>query len=72
MVLEKAGEDQLDRSCEKCRYITLSQEGKEYPTCNKRRKANWNAHILGRKCLIEHVTEGKKEERSDGKTGNKR
>ena len=61
MVLEKAGEAQLDRSHEKCRCITLSQEGKEYPTCYKRRKANWNAHILRRKCLLKHVTEGKKE-----------
>jgi hypothetical protein len=61
VVLEKAGEDQLDRSCEKCRCITLSQEGKEYPTYNKRRKANWNAHILRRKYLLKHVTEEKKE-----------
>jgi hypothetical protein len=71
VVLEKAGEVQLDRSREKCRCIKLSQEGKEYPTCNKRRAANWNAYILRRKFLLKHVTEGKKEERSDGKTGNK-
>jgi len=71
VVLEKAEEDQLDRSYEKCRCITLSQEGKEYPTCNKIRKANWNVHILPRKFLLKHVTEGKKEEISDGKTANK-
>jgi len=71
VALEKAEEDQLDRSREKCRCITLSQEGKGYPKCNKRRKANWNDYILRRKCLLKHVTEGKKEERSDGKTGNK-
>jgi hypothetical protein len=71
VALEKAGEDQLDRSREKCRCIRLSQEGNEYPTCNKRRKANWNTRILRRECLLKHVTEGKKEERSDGKTGNK-
>jgi hypothetical protein len=25
----------------------------------KRRKANWNGHILGRNCLLKHVIEGK-------------
>jgi hypothetical protein len=35
-VLEKDGEDQLDRSCNKCRRITNSQEGEEYPTNNKK------------------------------------
>jgi hypothetical protein len=32
MVLEKDGEDQLDRSCEKRRSITYSQGGQGYPT----------------------------------------
>jgi hypothetical protein len=35
VVLEKNGEDQLDRSCEKRGSITQSQGGKEYPTYNK-------------------------------------
>jgi hypothetical protein len=35
VVLEKTGEDQLDRSCEKW-SITQSQGGKEYPTYNKK------------------------------------
>ena len=26
----------------------------------KRRKGNWNGHILRRNCLLRHVTEGKK------------
>ena len=34
-MLEKGGEDQLDRSCEK---RTDSQEGDEYPVNNKKKK----------------------------------
>jgi len=36
MVLGKAGEDQLDRSCEKWRSITQSQGGQEYPIYSDR------------------------------------
>jgi hypothetical protein len=36
--LEKDGEDQLDRSCEKWRSITRSQGRKEYPTYNKKKE----------------------------------
>jgi len=35
VVLEKDGEDQLDRLCEKWRSITESQGAEEYPTWNK-------------------------------------
>jgi hypothetical protein len=35
VVLEKDGEDQLDRSCEKLTNIITSQEGKKHPVCNK-------------------------------------
>jgi hypothetical protein len=38
VVLEKNGEDQLDRSCEKWRSITQSQGGVEYPIYNKKKK----------------------------------
>jgi hypothetical protein len=38
VVLEKNGEDQLDRSCEKWRSITQSQGGEEYRTYNKKKK----------------------------------
>ena len=31
----------------------------------KRRKANWIGHILCRNCLLEHVMEGKVEERME-------
>ena len=35
----------------------------------KRRKDNWIGHILGRNCLLKHVTEGhRRTDRSKGKT----
>jgi hypothetical protein len=43
----------------------------------KRRKASWIGHILHRKCLLQHVTEGKieigaKKDISDRKTKKKK
>ena len=38
VVLEKDGEDRLDRSCEKWRSITQSQGEEEFPTYNKRKE----------------------------------
>jgi hypothetical protein len=40
----------------------------------KRRKANWNCHILRRNCLLKHVIEGKLEGRIDmtGRRGRRR
>jgi hypothetical protein len=35
---EKDGEDQLDRSCEKCSSITKGQGGVEYPTNSKKKE----------------------------------
>jgi hypothetical protein len=75
VVLEKNGEDQLDRSCEKWRSITQSQGGEEYPTYNKKkRKANWIGHILRRNCLLKHVIEGQLEGRIEmtGRRGRRR
>ena len=40
------------------RNIIECQGRKKYPTFNKRRKANWIAHILRSNCLLKHVTEG--------------
>jgi hypothetical protein len=37
VVLEKDGEYQFDGLCEKRRVIK-SQEGEEYPTCNKKKE----------------------------------
>jgi hypothetical protein len=39
------------------------KEERKYLTCNKRRKANWIGHILGRNCLLEDVIQGKIEGR---------
>jgi len=39
--MEKDGEDQLDRSCEKWRSVTYSQGAEEYPTW-----ANWIGYIV--------------------------
>jgi hypothetical protein len=44
VVLETDGEDQSDRPCEKC---------------NKKRKGNWNVHILRENDLLKHITGGK-------------
>ena len=40
-----------------------SQEGKEYFTQIKRRKADWNVRILRGKVLKKHIIKGKKEEK---------
>jgi hypothetical protein len=65
VVLEKDGEDQLDRSCDKCRSITQSL-GRDEHAIN-RRKTNWIVHILGKNCLRKHVIE-----RKIGGTGDKK
>jgi hypothetical protein len=57
VVLEKDGEDQLGRSCEKLTSITKSQAGGEYPT-NSKKKECCVGHILPRGCLRKHPTEG--------------
>ena len=63
MVLEKYGQDQLDRSCEK-RSTACSPGGKEirHTRTIKRRTANWIGHILRRNCLLKLVIEGNIEE----------
>jgi hypothetical protein len=75
VLLKKDGEDQLDRSCEKCGSVTKSQGGVSYVVQTiKRRKVSWIGHSLFRNCLLEHCIEGKIEERkdkSDGKTRKK-
>jgi hypothetical protein len=65
MVLEKDGEDYLDRWCEKGRNITCSQEGEEYPTHNKGNEVPWIGHVLRRNCILKHVMQGKIKGRSE-------
>jgi hypothetical protein len=57
VVLEKDGEHQLDRPCEK------SQGGEGYSKIIKINKVNFIGHILCRNCLLKHVIEGKIEGR---------
>ena len=83
MVLEKDGEDQLDRSCEKylesfeiwCwrrmekiswtdhvrneEVLLRVNEQRNILHEIRKRKANWNRHILRRNCLLKQVIEGK-------------
>jgi hypothetical protein len=43
MMMEKAGEDQLDQSCEKWSSTAQSQGGQKYPTYNTKKegKLDW-------------------------------
>jgi hypothetical protein len=68
-VLEKAGEEQLDRSCEKS--FTKKTERDNLRTI-KRRNVNWIGHILRRNCLLTHATEGKTEKKVTGRRGRRR
>jgi len=64
VVLEKDGEDQLDRLCVRNEEVlrTVKEERNILRTV-KRRKANWIGHILCTNSLLKHVTEGKREGR---------
>jgi hypothetical protein len=56
MVLEMAGDDLLDRSCEVHR---VKGERDSLHTV-KRVKVNWIGHCWRRDCLLKHVIEGTK------------
>ena len=56
VVLEKDGEDQLDRSCEKWRSVN---EQRNILHEIRKRQATWIGHILHRNCLLQQVIEGK-------------
>lgn len=57
-MLEKNGEDQKDRSCEKRRSIRQSQGEYNIQLTLKRRKNNWTDHMLRSTCLLKNVTGG--------------
>jgi hypothetical protein len=64
MVLEKDGEEHLDRSVRN--KVLQRVKGKTDILCAiKKRKPNWTGHILRMNCLIKHVTEGKIEEKTE-------
>jgi hypothetical protein len=58
VVLEKEGEDQLDRSCEEGRSITWSQNERNILHSMKRRKSKWTGNILHSNWLPKDVIEG--------------
>ena len=57
IVLEKDGEDRLERSCEK-----WVKKDRNIPHTIKRRPSGWIGHILRRNCFIKHIIEGKIEQ----------
>jgi hypothetical protein len=61
LLLEKDDEDQLDRSCEKCRSIANSEGGRKILHKIKITKVNWIRHLLRRNCLLKHIIEGQLE-----------
>jgi len=56
VVLEKAGDDHFDRSCEMCR---VKGERDSLHTV-KRVKVNWIGHFWRRNCLLRHFVAGTK------------
>jgi hypothetical protein len=73
VVLQKDGEDKLDRSCEKWRSITkVKKEMNVLHTI--RRNANWCVHTYCRNCILKQVIEGKAEGRIQvtGRRGRRR
>ena len=59
VVLEKDGEDQLDRPCENEEVLLRVNEQRNILHEIRKRKDNWIGHILRRNCLLEQVIEGK-------------
>jgi len=59
VVLEKDGEEQLDRSCEMKKVLLRVKERRNILHEINKRKAKWIGHILHRNCLLQWVTEGK-------------
>ena len=57
MVLEKDGEDPLDRSCVKRLRITYSEVGRKYQCINKKKEGSMNGSDLPRNFLPKQVFE---------------
>jgi hypothetical protein len=58
VVLEKDGEDQLDRSMREEEVLLTVKEKMRILHTSKRRKANWIGLILRRNCLPNQVIKG--------------
>ena len=52
-MLEKDGEDQLDRSCEKLKVLLRVEEQRYIPHEIRKRKTNRIGHILRRKSFLQ-------------------
>ena len=59
MVLEKDGEDQLDRSCGNEEVLLRVNEQRNILREIRKQKANGIGHILRRNCLLKQIIEGK-------------
>jgi hypothetical protein len=59
VVLEKDGDDQLDRSCEKRSILERAKKEKNILHAIHWRKTKWICHILRRNCVLKHVIEVK-------------
>ena len=66
--LEKDGEDQFDRSCEKWKVLQRVKEDRNILLTIKGIETNWIGHIFRGNCLLNHVIDGNLE----GKRGVKR
>ena len=61
MVLEKVGEEHLDRFVRNEEVLLGMKENRNILHTIKRRKANWIGHSLRGNCLLKHIIEGKRE-----------
>ena len=59
MVVEKDGEDQLDRYVRNEEVLLRVNEQRNILQEMRKWKANWIGHILRRNCLLKQVIEGK-------------
>jgi hypothetical protein len=72
VVLEKDGEDQLDRSYKNVKVLHRVEEGRIFLHTRKRMKFDRICHNLHMNCLLTHVIEGKMKGRSEGKMKKKK
>jgi len=63
VVLEKDGEDQLDRSCQKNEPLLRVEKAGNILHTIQRWKTNWISYILRRICLLKHAIWGKEEDK---------
>jgi hypothetical protein len=74
VVLEKDGDDLLDRSCEKWRSIIMSQRREDYPTINKKKEGwlDWLRLAYEMSCKTRYWRKDRGEDGSDGEARKKK